>query len=192
MATSIAVNWNTDINFWDLNPSVKIIKEFGELYASDKSKKKEKSSQLMWALALLLDPNEKNPYKNISYDDKKFIIATDFLKDKKFNWEDRDIITLIDVYLNYCLTVAEKELVRFEEKLAQRGDFLAKTRYTLDSYDDRGKIEKGTADQLDKMMINTGKLYDQLEEIKNKIKAEQAKGSLRGGEAESASEEGIL
>lgn len=192
MATSIAVNWNTDINFWDLNPSLKVIKEFGELYASDKSKKKEKSSQLMWALALLLDPNEKNPYKNISYEDKKIIIATDFLKDTKFNWEDKFITMLIDVYLNHCLTVAEKELVRFEEKLAQRGDFLAKTRYTLDSYDDRGKIEKGTADQLDKMMINTGKLYDQLEEIKNKIKAEQAKGSLRGGEAESASEEGIL
>jgi len=190
--TTISKNWNTDENYWALHPGNKVVKTFSNLYESDKSKNKENSSKLMWAIALYTDPNEENIYKNLGFDEKRYIISTDFLKDKKFNWEDKKIVELIETYEELCLTVAEKELFRFEEKLKQRGNFLKTTDYTLDDYNEQGKPKKGTADQLDKMMLNTSKLYQQLEEIKSKLEKEKSSSKLRGGAAESASESKLM
>jgi len=192
MPQSIAINWNTDENFWELHPVLKTIKEFQSIYKSDKTKAKNGSSTLMWAIALAIDPNKSNPYRNLNIEEKKEIIKEDFLKDKDFNWEHKSILTLIETYEKYCLSVPEKELIRFEEKLYQRGKFLDESDYSFDTYDDNGKVLKGTADQLDKMMINTGKLYEHLAKIKDSIAEEEAKGSLRGGEVESASEQGLI
>jgi hypothetical protein len=192
MPVSIAINWNTDENFWELHPIMKTIKIFGNLYKSDKSRNKNNSSMLMWAMALLLDPNKENIYRNLNIEDRKQLIKEDFLKDKDFNWEHKTILELVETYENFCLTVAEKELVRFEEKLYQRGRFLEEADYTFDTYSEEGKLLKGTADQLDKMMINTGKLYEHLAKIKDSIAEAEASGNLRGGEVESASEKGAI
>lgn len=192
MAVSIAVNWNPDENFWDLHPIFKTIKVFGNLHRSDKTKGKHGSSTLMWAIAMYVDPNKQNPYRNLNQEEKQQIIKQDFLKDKDFNWGHKSIVELIETYENYCLSIPEKELIRFEEKLFQRGKFLKDSDYSFDEYDDNGKLLKGTADQLDKMMINTGKLYEHLSKIKDSIAEEEASSSTRGGEVESASEKGLI
>ena len=62
----------------------------------------------------------------------------------------------------------------------------------MDSYDDRGKIEKGTADQLDKMMLNSSKIFAEIENIKEKLAKEELDGQLKGGASESAAESGLL
>jgi len=192
--TTIVKNFNPDLNFWDLNPSFKTIKLFNTLFEEDKSKKKDNSSQLMWAIAYLIDPNEANPWKNISEEDKKLLIADEYLENKKFNWIE--VQHLIDEYEERCLTIAEKELVRFERKLVDRGNFINTTRYSLDEYEEssNGKVKlvKGTADQLDKMMLNTTKLSEQLSLIKDMLKQEQSQGSLRAGASKSASESGKI
>lgn len=191
--TTIVKNWNTDLNFWEINPIFKTIKIFRDLYDSDKSKKKDKSSQLMWAIALLIDPNEANVWKNVAENEKRQLIAEEYLEDKKFKWEDYQ--ELLDVYEERCLTIAEKELVRFERKLVDRGDFINKTKYSLDEYEEnngRTKLVKGTAEQLDKMMIATSKLTEQLSIIKDMLKQEQTEGRGRGGAAKSASEKGDI
>lgn len=192
MPESIAINWNTDENFWELHPIMKTLGSFKKLYKSDKSRAKHNSSTLMWAIALAVDPNKANPYRNINMEEKKQIIKEDFLKDKDFNWNHSSILEYVADYENYCLTIAEKELIKFEEKLNQRGKFLEEATYTFDDYGADGKVIKGTADQLDRMMVNTGKLYDHLNKIKESIAEQEAKGSLRGGEVESASEEGLI
>lgn len=188
--TTIAKNFNTDLNFWELNPMFKTVKRFLKLYEDDKSKGKKDSSQLMWAIALLIDPNEANIWRNLSEEDKKMLIRTEFLNEKDyFKWEDHQ--ELIDEYENRCLTIAEKELIRFERKLVDRGNFIAKTTYKLDEYEeDNGKVKliKGTAEQLDKMMLNTTKINEQYSIIKDMLKQEEAQGSLRAGAKKSASE----
>lgn len=190
--TSLLKVWNSSENFWVANPMMLSVNIFKQVYDKDKSKNKKSSSKLMWAIALLVDPNEANPWKNVGIHDKYKLIAEDFLEDKDFNWEHNEIQDLIEEYKERCLTIAEKQLIRFEKKLVQRGDFIDKTDYSLDTYDDNGRVIKGTADQLDKMMVATSKIYDQLESIKAKILKENSEGSLRGGAAESASESGEL
>lgn len=194
---SLSKNWNTDENYWVLHPQLKTVKLFKDLYSSDKSKKKIKSSKLMWAIALYIDPNDQNVWRNTNDKDKKELIATDYLEDSKFNWEDKLTQELIEEYKSRCLTIPEKELVRLLTKLEQRGKFLDSTNYSLDAYkeDSKGKITlvKGTADQLDKMMASTGKIYDHLLKIQQTISDEASlKTRLRGDEVESATDAGMI
>lgn len=193
---SITKNWNIDLNYWELNPMMKSIRVFKELFDKDKSKSKEESSKIMWAVAMSTDPHEDNPWRNTPEEEKKKLIAEDFLGDKKFDWTSEKISKLTDTYYTFCLTVSEQELLVYEEKLRQRGKFIKETNYTLDHYEenDKGKIslKRGTADQLDRMVLNTKKLIDQISEIKDAIAREAEQGSLKGGASESASEEGLL
>ena len=190
MPVSISRLWNTNENYWILHPQMQTIKQFGNLFDGDKSKGKEKSSRLMWAIALYSDPHDQNPWKNINYLDRQTLIGTDYLKDPKFNWEDPIIKELLKCYEEHCLTIAEKELARLEEKLTQRGDFIKESKYTLDEYEEteRGvKLKKGTAEQLDKMMVNTTKIYEQLEIIKTML-SKESNGANKGGSKQSAGE----
>jgi hypothetical protein len=187
---SITRHWNTNENYWITNPAMRTIKLFEDVYQKDKSSKKAQSSKLMWAIALCCDPHDSNPWKNTVEKEKRKLIAEDFLKDKKFNWEHKEIVELIEEYQNRVLTIAQKELVRYEKKLVERGDFISKTPYSMDSVDDKGRVIKGTADQLDKMVVNSGKVFEQLLNIKEKLIKESTEGTLRGGAAESAGETG--
>ena len=78
--------FDTDINFWKANPQLKIPQPFADILSTDKSKTKSKSSQIMWAIALLVDPESK--FSNISLKNRKKMIGEDFLKEKEFKWEE--------------------------------------------------------------------------------------------------------
>jgi hypothetical protein len=189
---SLVAHWNPDENFWAINPAFKSVKIFRELFEADKTKGKAHSSKLMWAIAYYVDLHESNVWKNVSDSEKKKLIAEDYLGNTHFDFEDIEVHPLVEEYENRVLTIAQKELRRYEKKLSQRGDFLEKTTYTMDEYDDNGKIIKGTATQLDKMMVDSGKIFDQLANIKAKLEKEDAEGALRGGAAESVGETGAL
>lgn len=195
--TTIIKNWNTDENYWDLNTAIKTVAVFNHLYKTDKSKNKTESSKLMWAIALLIDPNEANPWRNVSPLDKKNLIALDYLNDVNFNWSDSRVLELIDNYKNLCITIAERSLIEFEDKLASRARFISTTEYSLDYYEEdprtgKEKLFKGTATQLDKMMVDTVKIYDQLKIIKQQLSEEAIDGTNKGGTVESAGESGLL
>ena len=76
--------FDTDVNFWQLHPQLKVPLPFASIYKEDKSKAKSKSSQIMWAIALLVDPDSK--FSNISFPTRKNMIAKDYLKDESFDW----------------------------------------------------------------------------------------------------------
>lgn len=196
MPVSISRNWNTDENYWDMNPIMKTIKEFGDLYKKDKSKKKAKSSQLMWAIALLIDCHDGNVWRTTSEADKRELIATDYLQDKKFDWDSQNNKILREAYERHVLSAAEKEMVNLERNLADRQRFINEATYSFDFYEEGagGKqiLRKGTADQLDKMMAATGKIYDQLTGIQAKLDKEKLESATKGGAVESASEQGLL
>ncbi len=197
MPVSISRKWNTDLNYWELNPMMKTIKEFGDLYKRDKQKKKAKSSQIMWAIAMLIDCHDENPWRTTSEIDKKILIAEEFIGDKKFPWDDDDMMLLRSKYEELILSPAEKEMVRFERNLADRQRFIDEATYSFDYYEENEKsgkltLKKGTADQLDKMMASTGKIYDQLTSIQAKLDKEKLESATKGGAVESASELGLI
>jgi len=192
---SITKYWNPDLSYWELHPSMKYISLFATLYNDDKSKSKEASSKTMWIIAFLKDPHEENPWRNLMEDEKKKLLSIDFIKDKKFNWDDKNLLLLIDEYVNLCLTILEKELIMYEKKIVQRSKFIDETDYCLDYYEETAKgvkTIKGTATQLDTMLANTSKLFEAVYGLKNKLKEEAAEQKVKGGGSESASERGLI
>lgn len=194
--TTLTRNFNTDDNFWETNPSFKTIKLFRELYEDDSSRSSKKSSQLMWAIALLVDPHQDNPWRNLSEDDKKMLIADEYLNESDFDWSKYQIY--IDEYYMRALTLAEKDFQELIEKMHERKEFIKDTPYTLDTYEadpstGKYRVVKGTAKDLDKMIVDTVKLYEQLEVVKQKLEKEkQIDGETKGGREESATEKGLL
>ena len=191
--SSISRNWNVTENYWLLNAGMLSIKLFRNLHAADKSKGKSRSSKLMWAIALYCDPHEDNPWKNTSRIDKEELIRVEYLENPDFDWAEESTILLVEEYDKRCLSIGERELVELENKVTDRARFIKGTKYSLDFFDEEtGRAKKGTADQLDKMLLNTSKIYDQFEVIRSKISKETSKGHLRGGATESASETGEI
>lgn len=156
-------------NFWELNPSFVFI--LNDFYNSDKSKNKEKSSKIMWAIYFRTHP--KSDFYNLA--NKDAIIKTRWLKDESFKWEDYEEV--INTFKEISLTQAEKSLVEWDIMLKKRDDFMHSQDFTLDYYEtlDSGKvvIRKGTADQLDKMLANTNKLYAEYFKIQKELSDEE-------------------
>jgi|TARA_R110000796_G_scaffold236214_1_gene355441 hypothetical protein len=189
--TTITRTFETQENFWQINPSFLTIKSFREFNKSDKSKNKSNSSQVMWAIAFLIDPHTDNPWKNLGEQDKRDLIKNDYLD---IDWDQHQ--NLIDEYYSRCLTPAERNLFDIIEKMNERAKFIKNTEYSLDQYeemDGRSKLVKGTAVQLDKMVVDTKKIYDQLEQVQQMVAKEKSDGGkTKGGMQESAAEQGLL
>lgn len=189
----ITKNWNTDENYWAMNPIMKTFGKFKELFTKDKTKGKAHSSTLMWAIALYVDPSEDNPWRNLANEEKQQLIATEILNQPNFNWDNENMVALIDFYTHISLTKSEKHLIQLEEKALERGRFILNTKYSLDFYDEEtGKVTKGTASQLDAMLTNSVKVFQQIDQIKAMVSKEKIEGVGKGGAIESASEKGML
>lgn len=177
---SLVRNFNINENFWESNPNIKNIGEFKQLYRNDKSKKKKDSSTIMWAVALFLDKNKDNPYKNLRSDDRKIVINSDFLENDHYDWSFLE--DYIKAYKKYCMTAMERALLNMEDKLKERDDLISMTKYDMDN-----------ADDMDKLLLNTKKLKDMYTDIKDDLEKEQDNdGVTKGGRIESASEKGDL
>ena len=176
---SLLNSFDTDVNIWEVEPQLKIPKLFAELYNNDKSKGKAHSSKIMWAIALLVDGSESNKFRNYKEADRRYLIASDFLMDEFFDFES--IKELINLYAELNSSKLEKELRQQELKLEERAKFINDTPYNLDN-----------GEKLDKFLINTGKLYEQIKSLKDQIRAERDGGNTKGGMRESASEQGLI
>ena len=181
---------DTDLNFWEHHPNFKSIREFRELRRLDKSKDKDKSSRIMWAIALCKDKHIENTWRNEDDDDRLPLLAEDIIGDKDFDWGT--VEDLMYIYEQRVLTKAERDLVQSENKMRERQKFIDKTEYTLDYLDDNGKPQKGTATQLDKMMVDSDKIYERHEKLKALYEKSEEDGHVFGGRTESASEQGLI
>ena len=176
---SLLTNFELTANFWVLNPMMKVPKVFADFYKKDKSKDHSNSSQIMWAVAMLVDSSEDNKFRHLNEEDKKLLIKTDYLNDESFDFDVYQEI--IDQYIKLHMSKLEQELMKQESKLDERATFIDETPYDLD-----------TADKLDKLLLNTGKLYDQIKDLKEKISLEKDGGTIRGGRVESATEKHLI
>lgn len=175
----LLTNFNTTANFWELFPQMKVPKAFADLYKADKSKGHVDSSQIMWAIAMLVDTSEDNKFAHLNEDDRKYLIKEDYLNDNKFDFDKYK--PQVDMYISLHMSKLEQELRMQELKLAERAKFINDTTYDLE-----------TGEKLDKFLLNTSKLYEQIKVLKDQIRAERDSGSTRGGRQESASERGLI
>ncbi len=144
-------------NFWSEYPHVKSFPEFHNLWKKDRDRHKTKSSTLMWAFAFIYYPIN-NPYYNVP--DKKNVIAINILKDHKFDWSMYS--KEMRLFEQSCTTEAERSLVKWEEKMSDRSDFM-----------DGKKYEESSYKMLDDMMSKTPKMYEDLANIKKRIEEQR-------------------
>lgn len=177
---SLLNSYNGTSNFWKSNPQLLIPEPFAKLYKEDKSKDKEESSKIMYAICFLLDPSDENKFKNIPEPDRKILIIKDYLKDPKFKWEKyKELLEYCKN--NFIITQAERSLYEFERELHERDLFLTGLGWSLDSATDK-----------EKMMANTFKLYQELNRIKEIVKQEEIKAKDKGGSEPTASDLGNI
>lgn len=157
-------------NFWVINPEFTTLKVFKDLYDKDKSKNKEVTSTLMWAFHFRTSPY--SIYYHIP--DKEELIARDFIKDKKFKWEDYD--AELRMFEEITTTEAERSFIGWEEKMSERRKFMRESPYDADTWE-----------MNDKMMAATAKMFADLAKIKADLEEEVVKHN-RGNKVKSLSE----
>jgi len=195
--------FDTSINFWEANMHLKLIEPFKSFRYEDKTRDKEHSSKIMWAIALIY--NMKSTFYNLPEEGdngKIAIISKDFIGVKDyFEKHSKTMTPIIEMYKKLSDTVAQRALRAWDDKMEERTQFIKVTPYKLDHWlneekDDSG-IETwvkytGTVDIIDRMMSNTKKLFDDYLRILESLSQEEGKGGAEGGGNLSATDLGLI
>ena len=196
-------SYSEKLNFWEEFPDYKVHRTFGAFWkVNRKDNKLRESSLFMWALSLCYD--RKSSFFSQPEQDKWGVVSADLFGDEYFlhnlalEEEDQDrIIIPIGSSLRDYITEFEKSidvplgisLRDLEKKMMERTKFIMETPYTLDYYEklDSGRTvtKKGTADQLDRMFRDTGKINEQIQKALDDLKASEQGGTVKGGGIES-------
>lgn len=177
MKLQMTVNYDLSKNFWELNPELTIPGPFAKLYKLDSSGKKSESSKIMWGIYLYIHPKSK--FKDLGESARRKLVIEDWLKDPKFRWDK--IETEVNTFKDLCLSRAQRFLIDWEKKLEERQSLIAQTPYDLSN-----------AEDLDKMLARTDKLWDQYRQCLKDVEDEDTKGNVRGGAVESLGEQNLI
>ncbi len=187
-----------DANFWKLNPQLKFIKPFSELYKDDESIDKELSSKTMWCVVFMNDPDEDtNKFFRIPLLERYEMLQETF--HPLFDTSNSLTKQCMDEYPLVCLTAVQRALKDEKEMLIKRANFIKEQDYTLDKYELVTVGQRamrvtlpGTAKQLDTMHKATKSIMDNFKLIENEFFAEKSKAQLKGDRQESKSEKGEI
>lgn len=168
-----------DFSFWDTFPELVMLESFNELHYKDSSKNKQDSSRKMWAIYYAYNPESK--FFNLP--NKLLILSRDFIKDPKFNWDS--LRNQVFTYKELVLTPAERGLVNWTEIMNVRDESL-KNMYK-DAILERNLKELV---ELDKMLANTAKLFQDYKKIKQEY--EEDKTTRKGKSIASLSDSGEI
>jgi hypothetical protein len=186
--------FDKDINFWSVFSDLTIAGPTKELYDSDKSKNKDKSSKLMWTIHLIwkrgsdfFNLPETGPNNKID------LVFEDYYGDKTYYAKNKkQVEALRTFYLNTVETVGERELRGLEEKLKERGEFIRATPYSLGVENERGQMVGGTAKLLDDMIANSEKIWTLYSKALKTLDLEDADVQGKGGSQESLNDAGLI
>lgn len=176
MPSKLVTIFDSDQNFWELNPQFKIALSFKELYKKDKSRGRKDSSALMWFIAYCYDIG--STFYNLPLEEKHKVIGEDYLSNINFyKSNESSLEPLIKDYIEVSTTRIDRHLLEWDERLEDRTRFLATTKYDLDNFD-----------RLDKMSANTIAVFKNLDSIKESLAKEASGGDTKGGFKESLSD----
>jgi hypothetical protein len=188
-------------NFWDVNPKFKVLDIFGDLYRNDKSKKKVKSSIDMWFISGLIEKESSYSDMQESPEDRNGqcrTISRDITKhygDENEDWwyeNEERLKAHYEAYLRLTDTPATRSLRRWEKKLEERDQVLADTEYQVGLTDDNGKLVGSNVAVLDKMLVDTPKVWDLYFKIQKALDEEKTGTAIRGEGHESPSDTGEM
>jgi hypothetical protein len=151
-----------DNNYWDTNVELLILPSFSKLHTKDKSKNKEESSKIMWAMFYAYHPES----KFFHYPNKQETIEKSFIKDSKFKWDHyKDII---EDFKNLVLSDAERALLSWNEIMIMRDNSIKELyKKALESCDTDELVK------IDKMLANTPKMFEDYKKIKKDYEEER-------------------
>lgn len=178
----IVINsFDTEINFWEVYPELKIALSFKDLYKSDKSRGKDVSSKKMWFVALTHSVNSK--FINIPEEERYEIIGEDFMGDPQYYQNNKSTLDiLIADLLKLMDTPSQRHLRQWTKTLEDRTNFLSEVSYDLNNFD-----------KLDKMAANTSALMETFKKINEMLSREEAgMGNVKGGGQESLADTGEI
>ena len=144
--------FNTDINFWEQWPELKVAGPFKKIYTSDKTRGKSSSSKLSWCIVLIWDKKSKSSNK-------------------------AKVTELKEWYLKCNETLAMRTLRGILEKLEERDKFLRNTPYDdpVSEFNENYGVSDWAKriDTIDKMLANTDKIYTLYDKARTVVEKEE-------------------
>lgn len=179
MSSFSTINKSQSGNFWVLNPHIRYVEPFASLYAKDKSKSREQSSNDMWCVLWMTDPDEEvNKYYRIEKDER-LQICKEF--NKGFDPNHPLIKEALEKYPYLCLTADELAYKLQKDQLIEISQFLSKQEITLESI---GEIIK--------LKASMPKIYQDFEKIDKMFKTNKSEQRIFGGRKQTAREKGHI
>lgn len=171
-------------DFWKSNPQLRVL--FKEEYDN------KVPSEIMWALFLYYHPKSK--FFNEAPATRLKLIKSDYLNESSSLVRDKsnlsksnerifelsDYEAIADKIKQFVLSKAERSLLLWEQKLHERDALIAQIPYTMENFED-----------LDKLVTNSGKIWDQYFKIQDQLSKEQ-ETRTEGDIEESLSEKKLI
>lgn len=181
MPAKLVTTFDTESNFWELNPQFKAALSFKDLYKKDKSRNRKDSSKMMWFIALTNDIA--STFYNLPIQERYEVIGEDYMDNIQYYKDHlKTLDPLIHDYIKLTTTAIDRHLLEWDARLEDRTKFLATTSYDLDNFD-----------KLDKMNANTIAVFKNLDKIKEDLaKDESGSGDTKGGYKESLNDTGEI
>ncbi len=159
---NIQKDFKPELNFWELNPHLIYVKPFANLYSNDKSKDKTDSSNDMWCILWMAEPDDEvNKYYRIP-EDERVGICKEF--NSNFDINSQTIIDCINAYPEVCLTPIERSYKTAKDFLSKREKFLKEAEY---SFETMTALENAVS-KTPKVLEDFAKVEQQYLQTKNK------------------------
>lgn len=179
MSSFAIVNKSQSGNFWQLNPHIKHVEPFSSIYSKDKSKGKEQSSNDMWCILWMTDPDEEvNKYYRLDKEER-LQVCKDF--NKGFDPNHPLIKEALDMYPHLCMTADELAYKMQKDQLIEISRFLAQQEITL-----------STAKDIIDLKSKMPKIYQDFEKIDKMFKTNKSEQRIFGGRKQTAREKGHI
>ena len=115
--------FDTERNYWETYPEIRLHPQFSPTYKKDKTKKKSVSSNMMWAFHLVCHP------KSLP---------------KSWDWEASFEDSMLETYRGLMLSEAQRALTDWDEMIKKRSSYLKNQDYNLETGNDLDKLHKNT------------------------------------------------
>lgn len=161
-------------NFFDVYPELAFKLPFRML--KDKFSEQE-ASELCWYIVLYCDRHSE--YHKYPADIRREQLEDFFLKRKVH--DTPEVQEALKMYDEHMMTLAERNFIKWEEKLTERQQFIENTPYDENSYE-----------MLDKLMANTDKMWKMFFVVKAELDKEDDEGKTYGGVELSDAERGAI
>tara|TARA_R110000851_G_scaffold294490_1_gene449149 strand:- start:364 stop:906 length:543 start_codon:yes stop_codon:yes gene_type:complete len=169
------------LNLWDTYPQMKTVLQ--EIYSIDADLKrrthKDEGSRVGWALIYLLHPQ--SVYFSTPQKEAIGYLSKDILRSDSSDSSWDLIFQASPKFKELCLTIPQRVLLDWKTKFEERNQFLETVPY-----------DTNTFEMLDKMLTNTKKMFDMLQQAMQDYEKDLTQGHVEGGSMESLSDKGEL